>query len=185
VPPGRVGPAGRQPGRVPHDGRAPAPPVGGVWPAGRRPGRLHRGHTRGPDRSLTWGPRHGPHVPPGGVHIPRGTLESSVENRITDKSAPVIIHCASGVRSVFAAKTLSDMGYQDVVSVSGGLNKWKDEGRGWAAPRKLSAEQRNRYQRHLLLPEVDVAGQLKLLDARVLLLGAGGPGSPGGRVPGP
>jgi molybdopterin/thiamine biosynthesis adenylyltransferase/rhodanese-related sulfurtransferase len=115
---------------------------------------------------------------PGAVHIPRGTLESSVESRITDKSAPVIIHCASGVRSVFAAKTLSDMGYQDVVSVSGGFNKWKDEGRDWAAPRKLSPDQRNRYQRHLLLPEVDVEGQLKLLDARVLLLGAGGLGSP-------
>jgi sulfur-carrier protein adenylyltransferase/sulfurtransferase len=115
---------------------------------------------------------------PGAVHIPRGTLESSVENRITDKSAPVIIHCASGVRSAFAAKTLSDMGYQDVVSMSGGFNKWKDEGRDWAAPRKLSPDQRNRYQRHLLLPEVDVEGQLKLLDARVLLLGAGGLGSP-------
>jgi sulfur-carrier protein adenylyltransferase/sulfurtransferase len=115
---------------------------------------------------------------PGAVHIPRGTLESSVENRIADKAAPVIIHCASGVRSVFAAKTLSDMGYQDVVSVSGGFNKWKDEGRDWAAPRKLSPDQRNRYQRHLLLPEVDVEGQLKLLDARVLLLGAGGLGSP-------
>jgi sulfur-carrier protein adenylyltransferase/sulfurtransferase len=115
---------------------------------------------------------------PGAVHIPRGTLESSVENRITDKSAPVIIHCASGVRSAFAAKTLSDMGYHDVMSMSGGFNKWKDEGRDWAAPRKLSPDQRNRYQRHLLLPEVDVEGQLKLLDARVLLLGAGGLGSP-------
>src|SRR5215203_4875828 len=115
---------------------------------------------------------------PGAVHIPRGTLESSVENRLTDKTAPVIIHCASGVRSAFAAKTLTDMGYTDVVSVVGGFNKWKDEGRDWAAPRKLTAEQRNRYQRHLLLPEVDVEGQLKLLDAKVLLLGAGGLGSP-------
>jgi len=115
---------------------------------------------------------------PGAVHIPRGTLESTVENRITDKSAPVIIHCASGVRSAFAAKTLSEMGYQDVVSVTGGFNKWKDEGRPWSTPRKLTPEQRNRYQRHLLLPEVDVEGQLKLLDARVLLLGAGGLGSP-------
>jgi sulfur-carrier protein adenylyltransferase/sulfurtransferase len=115
---------------------------------------------------------------PGAVHIPRGTLEGSVENRIADKSAPVIIHCASGVRSAFAAKTLTDMGYEDVVSVVGGFNKWKDEGRDWAAPRKLTPEQRNRYQRHLLLPEVDVEGQLKLLDARVLLLGAGGLGSP-------
>src|ERR687892_643668 len=71
---------------------------------------------------------------PGAVHIPRGTLESSVENRVTDKSAPVIVHCASGVRSAFAAKTLTDIGYEDVVSMTGGFNKWKDEGRPWAAP---------------------------------------------------
>jgi molybdopterin/thiamine biosynthesis adenylyltransferase/rhodanese-related sulfurtransferase len=115
---------------------------------------------------------------PGAVHIPRGTMEGSVENRLTDKSAPVIVHCASGVRSAFAAKTLAEMGYEDVVSMVGGFNKWKDEGRDWSTPRKLTAEQRNRYQRHLLLPEVDVEGQLKLLDAKVLLLGAGGLGSP-------
>jgi sulfur-carrier protein adenylyltransferase/sulfurtransferase len=115
---------------------------------------------------------------PGAVHIPRGTLESSVENRIPDKGAKVLIHCASGVRSAFAAKTLADLGYGDVASVAGGFNKWKDEGRDWSAPRKLTPDQRNRYQRHLLLPEVDVEGQLKLLDARVLLLGAGGLGSP-------
>jgi molybdopterin/thiamine biosynthesis adenylyltransferase/rhodanese-related sulfurtransferase len=114
----------------------------------------------------------------GAVHIPRGTMESSVEGRLPDKSAPVVVHCASGVRSVFAAKTLGDMGYTDVVSMAGGFNKWKDEGRSWSTPRRLTAEQRNRYQRHLLLPEVDVEGQLKLLDARVLLLGAGGLGSP-------
>jgi molybdopterin/thiamine biosynthesis adenylyltransferase/rhodanese-related sulfurtransferase len=115
---------------------------------------------------------------PGAVHIPRGTLESSVENRIPDKAATVLVHCASGVRSAFAAKTLGDLGYTDVVSVAGGFNKWKDEGRDWSAPRKLTPDQRNRYQRHLLLPEVDVEGQLKLLDAKVLLLGAGGLGSP-------
>jgi sulfur-carrier protein adenylyltransferase/sulfurtransferase len=115
---------------------------------------------------------------PGALHIPRGTLEGAVEGRIPDKSAPVIIHCASGVRSAFAAKTLTELGYTDVASVAGGFNKWKDEGRDWAAPRKLSPEQRNRYQRHLLLPEVDIEGQLKLLDAKVLLLGAGGLGSP-------
>src|SRR5829696_6463223 len=115
---------------------------------------------------------------PGAVHIPRGTLESSVENRIPDKAATVLIHCASGVRSAFAAKTLGDLGYTDVVSVAGGFNKWKDEGRDWSAPRNLTPDQRNRYQRHLLLPEVDTAGQLKLLDAKVLLLGAGGLGSP-------
>jgi molybdopterin/thiamine biosynthesis adenylyltransferase/rhodanese-related sulfurtransferase len=115
---------------------------------------------------------------PGAVHIPRGQLESGVENRIPDKSGPVVIHCASGMRSAFAAKTLGELGYTDVVSMAGGFNKWKDEGRDWAAPRKLTAEQRNRYQRHVLLPEVDVDGQLKLLDAKVLLLGAGGLGSP-------
>jgi sulfur-carrier protein adenylyltransferase/sulfurtransferase len=115
---------------------------------------------------------------PGAVHIARGTLEGSIESRIPDKGTPVVIHCASGVRSAFAAKTLTELGYGDVVSMSGGFNKWKDEGRDWAAPRKLSPDQRNRYQRHLLLPEVDIEGQLQLLDARVLLLGAGGLGSP-------
>ena len=82
------------------------------------------------------------------------------------------------MRSAFAAKTLAELGYTDVVSVAGGFNKWKDEGREWRAPRVLSPEQRNRYQRHLLLPEVGEEGQLKLLDAKVLLLGAGGLGSP-------
>jgi len=115
---------------------------------------------------------------PGALHIARGTLEGAIEGRIADKATPVIVHCASGVRSAFAAKTLAELGYTDVVSMTGGFNKWKDESRDWAAPRSLSADQRNRYQRHLLLPEVDVAGQQKLLDSRVLLLGAGGLGSP-------
>ena len=115
---------------------------------------------------------------PGAVHIPRGTLESGVEGRIPDKSTPLVVHCAGGTRSAFAAQTLAQLGYTDVVSVAGGFNKWKDEGRDWTTPRNLSADQRNRYQRHLLLPEIDVAGQLKLLDAKVLLLGAGGLGSP-------
>ncbi len=115
---------------------------------------------------------------PGAIHIARGTLESGVESRIPDKNGTVVIHCASGVRSVFAAKTLGELGYTDVVSMAGGFNKWKDEGREWSAPRNLTNDQRNRYQRHLLLPEVDIAGQLKLLDAKVLLLGAGGLGSP-------
>ncbi|HMG40589.1 MAG TPA: molybdopterin-synthase adenylyltransferase MoeB [Acidimicrobiales bacterium] len=115
---------------------------------------------------------------PGAVHIARGTLEGSVEGRLTDKAAPIVIHCASGVRSAFAAKTLTELGYEDVVSMSGGFNKWKDEGRDWKAPQVLSADQRNRYQRHLLLPEVGIEGQQKLLGAKVLLLGAGGLGSP-------
>jgi molybdopterin/thiamine biosynthesis adenylyltransferase/rhodanese-related sulfurtransferase len=115
---------------------------------------------------------------PDAVHIPRGTLETSVEGRIPDKSSHVVIYCAGGTRSAFAAQTLQELGYSDVASVIGGFNRWKDEGRAWSAPRSLTAEQRNRYQRHLLLPEVGETGQIKLLDAKVLLLGAGGLGSP-------
>jgi len=115
---------------------------------------------------------------PGALHIPRGNLESNIEGRVPDHSVPIIIQCASGVRSAFAAKTLTEMGYTDVVSVIGGFNRWKDEDREWQAPRSLTGEQRNHYQRHLLLPEVGETGQLKLLDAKVLLLGAGGLGSP-------
>ena len=115
---------------------------------------------------------------PGAVHIVRGNLESQIENRITDRNTPLIVQCAGGVRSAFAAKTLTELGYTDVVSMAGGFNKWKDEGRDWKTPQVLSGEQRNRYQRHLLLPEVGAEGQQKLLDAKVLLLGAGGLGSP-------
>ncbi len=115
---------------------------------------------------------------PGALYIPRGHLEAQVESRIPDKNTPVVVFCAGGVRSAFAAKTLSELGYVDVVSMDGGFNRWKDQGRVWRAPRTLSAEQRNRYQRHLLLPEVGEEGQLKLLDSKVLLLGAGGLGSP-------
>ena len=115
---------------------------------------------------------------PGALHIPRGHLEGQVEGKIPDKSQPIIVHCASGFRSAFAAKTLQDLGYGDVVNLAGGFNKWKDEGRPWSTPKTLTPEQRNRYQRHLLLPEVDVKGQQKLLDSKVLLLGAGGLGSP-------
>jgi molybdopterin/thiamine biosynthesis adenylyltransferase/rhodanese-related sulfurtransferase len=115
---------------------------------------------------------------PDAVHIPRGTLETSVEGRIPDKSSHVVIYCAGGTRSAFAAETLQELGYSDVASVIGGFNRWKDEGRAWSAPRSLTGEQRNRYQRHLLLPEVGETGQIKLLDSKVLLLGAGGLGSP-------
>jgi len=114
----------------------------------------------------------------GTVHIARGHLEAQIEGRILDKDAPVIVYCAGGVRSAFAAKTLGDLGYSNVVSMAGGFGKWKDEGRPWKAPASLSPEQMNRYKRHLLLPEVGVEGQTKLLDSKVLLLGAGGLGSP-------
>ena len=115
---------------------------------------------------------------PGALHIPRGNLESNIEGRVPDRSTPLLVMCAGGVRSAFAAKTLGELGYTDVVSIAGGFNRWKDEGRDWSTPQSLTPEQRNRYQRHLLLPEVGVEGQLKLLDAKVLLLGAGGLGSP-------
>ncbi len=115
---------------------------------------------------------------PGAIHIPRGHLESQIESKVTDKDAPIVIYCAGGTRSAFAADTLTQLGYTDVVSVVGGFNKWKNEGRDWSVPKTLTPEQRNRYQRHLLLPEVGEAGQQKLLESRVLLLGAGGLGSP-------
>jgi molybdopterin/thiamine biosynthesis adenylyltransferase/rhodanese-related sulfurtransferase len=114
----------------------------------------------------------------GAVHIPRGFLEIQVAGRIPDHDVPIVVYCAGGVRSAFAAQTLAQLGYSDVVSMTGGFNRWKDEGLPWEAPGVLTPEQRNRYQRHLLLPEVDVAGQLKLLSSKVLLLGAGGLGSP-------
>lgn len=117
-------------------------------------------------------------VVPGSVQIVRGNLEAQVEARLVDKEAPIVVMCAGGVRSAFAAKTLGELGYTDVVSMDGGFNRWKDEGRAWETPQTLSADQRNRYSRHLLLPEVGEAGQQKLLAAKVLLLGAGGLGSP-------
>ncbi len=115
---------------------------------------------------------------PGAVHLPRGHLEFQVEGKLPDKEGPIVVYCAGGVRSAFAAKTLGELGYTDVQSLIGGFNKWKDDGRPWVAPRTLSPVQRNRYQRHLLLPEIGETGQLKLLDSKVLLLGAGGLGSP-------
>jgi len=115
---------------------------------------------------------------PGAIHIPRGHLESQVESRVPDRAAPIVIYCAAGVRSAFAAETLGQLGYSDVVSMAGGFGRWKNEGRDWQTPQTLSVEQRDRYKRHILLPEVGEAGQQKLLESRVLLLGAGGLGSP-------
>ncbi len=114
----------------------------------------------------------------GAIHIPRGHLESQIEGRIIDKTAPVVVYCAGGVRSAFAARTMQELGYQIVESMEGGFGRWKDEGRAWKTPASLTAEQMNRYKRHILLPEVGVEGQKKLLEAKVLMLGAGGLGSP-------
>ena len=114
----------------------------------------------------------------GAVHIPRGHLESQVESRLTDKDTSLVVYCAGGVRSAFAARTLRELGYTDVVSMVGGFGRWKDEGRPWSTPVTLTADQKVRYMRHLLLPEVGTEGQSKLLASKVLLLGAGGLGSP-------
>ena len=115
---------------------------------------------------------------PNALHIPRGILESNIENHIPDYGQPIIVMCASGVRSVFATETLNQKGYSTVVSKDGGFNQWKQMGYESQMPHTLDPEQRNRYQRHLQLPEVGEEGQLSLLDAKVLLLGAGGLGSP-------
>jgi rhodanese-related sulfurtransferase len=111
---------------------------------------------------------------PGAIHVPRGQLEFSIEGRLGDKGAPIAVYCAGGTRSAFAAKTLQDLGYRDVVSVIGGFNRWKDEGLEWSTPHTMTQDQRIRYHRHLLLPEVGEEGQMKLLNAKVLVLGRGG-----------
>jgi sulfur-carrier protein adenylyltransferase/sulfurtransferase len=114
----------------------------------------------------------------GAVHVPRGHLESRIEGAVPDKSRQVILYCAQGNRSALAAKTLGELGYGDVASMRGGITLWKDRGYEVEVPRALTPEQRERYSRHLLIPEIGVEGQLKLLDSKVLLLGAGGLGSP-------
>jgi molybdopterin/thiamine biosynthesis adenylyltransferase/rhodanese-related sulfurtransferase len=116
---------------------------------------------------------------PGAKHVPKSYIESRIEGAVPDRSAHVVLYCASGNRSAWAARTLmDDLGYEHVESMTGGFTLWKDRGYEVDLPRTLSAEQRERYSRHLLLPEVGSEGQQKLLDAKVLLLGAGGLGSP-------
>jgi molybdopterin/thiamine biosynthesis adenylyltransferase/rhodanese-related sulfurtransferase len=116
---------------------------------------------------------------PGAKHVPRSYLESRIEAAVPDRATQVILYCASGNRSAYAARTLRDeLGYEHVRSMTGGITLWKDRGYEVEVPRSLSAEQRERYSRHLLIPEIGIEGQQKLLDAKVLLLGAGGLGSP-------
>jgi sulfur-carrier protein adenylyltransferase/sulfurtransferase len=116
---------------------------------------------------------------PGALHVPKSYLESRIEGAVPDRAKHVVLYCASGNRSAWAARTLiEDLGYEHVESMTGGFTLWKDRGYEVETPRTLTAEQRERYSRHLLLPEVGPDGQQKLLDAKVLLLGAGGLGSP-------
>jgi molybdopterin/thiamine biosynthesis adenylyltransferase len=116
---------------------------------------------------------------PGAKHVPKSHLESRIEGAAPDRSQHVVLYCQSGNRSAYAARTLiEDLGYERVESMTGGITLWKDRGYEVETPRTLNAEQRERYSRHLLLPEVGIEGQQKLLDAKVLLLGAGGLGSP-------
>jgi len=116
---------------------------------------------------------------PNALHVPRGFLESRIEAAAPDRSARVVLYCASGNRSALAAHTMIElMGYERVESMTGGITLWKDRGFAVVTPRKLTGDQRERYSRHVLVPEIGLEGQLKLLDAKVLCLGAGGLGSP-------
>ncbi len=115
---------------------------------------------------------------PGATHVAKGYLEQRIEEVVPDKSQKVLLYCAGGVRSMYAGLTLKQMGYEDVVSLAGGFGQWKNSGLPVVQPRTLSQEQLKRYSRHLLVPEVGEQGQLKLLDSRVLLIGAGGLGAP-------
>jgi len=115
---------------------------------------------------------------PGAISIPRGFLEIQVEGKLLDKTAPIVLYCAGGTRSALAAKTLAELGYTNVESANPGFVRWKDIGFPMETPPDLTDAQRDRYSRHILLPEVGELGQAKLLSSKVLLLGAGGLGSP-------
>ena len=117
-------------------------------------------------------------VIPGAVHIPRGQLESRIEGLVPDRTREIVLYCSGGSRSAFAAKALEELGYDNVTSLTGGFTDWKRNGFPIETPRSLTPDQRRRYSRHLLIPEVGEAGQERLLGGRVLLIGAGGLGSP-------
>jgi sulfur-carrier protein adenylyltransferase/sulfurtransferase len=116
---------------------------------------------------------------PGAIHVPRGHLETRIETAVPDRSRRVIAYCSTQNRSALAAVTMKEqLGYDDVAVMTGGFTLWRDRGYPFVQPRVLSDIQKQRYSRHLLIPEVGIEGQQKLLDAKVLLIGAGGLGSP-------
>ena len=115
---------------------------------------------------------------PGATLVAKSHLEQDIEAAVPSRDTPVVLYCAGGIRSLFAGQTLASMGYTDVASMSGGFQEWKGKGLEWTQPIVLTDQQRLRYSRHLLIPEVGSAGQAKLLGSRVLLIGAGGLGSP-------
>jgi adenylyltransferase/sulfurtransferase len=114
------------------------------------------------------------------IFLPRGFLEVKADKMLTDKNQPIVVYCAGGTRSAFAAKTLQELGYTDVYSMRGGFNEWKNNGFRFVTPEKVGKDQMARYSRHLRIQQVGEKGQLKLLKSKVLLVGAGGLGSPAG-----
>src|ERR1700736_6382139 len=117
------------------------------------------------------------HVP-GAVHLSKGFIETQIEDLVPNRETPITLYCAGGVRSLLAARSIRELGYTNVESLGGGFGAWKQAGYDFIVPKALTAQQKQRYSRHLLIPEIGVEGQAKLLDARVLLIGAGGLGSP-------
>ncbi len=114
---------------------------------------------------------------PGAIHLARSYIEQEIEAAVPDRNARLLLYCAGGVRSLLAARELHEMGYASPASIAGGFQLWKSQGRPWTQPTVLTLEQKRRYSRHLLIPEVGAEGQAKLLGSRVLFIGAGGLGS--------
>ena len=151
-----------------HTPEIDSPTLNAEIEAGKRPALID---VREPDE-------HAQGVIPGTLHIPRGFLEMRIEGCVADRTAPVVLYCAGGTRSVLALRSLIELGYTNVRALSGGFNGWKRAGLPWEQPITMRADQEARYSRHTMLPEVGMAGQLKLLASKVLCIGAGGLGSP-------
>jgi molybdopterin/thiamine biosynthesis adenylyltransferase/rhodanese-related sulfurtransferase len=117
---------------------------------------------------------------PGAKFIPRGFLDVKIEREVPEKDKTIVLHCAGGTRSALAAHDLEELGYENVISMSGGFNQWEEHGLPTVKPQTMSEEQRDRYSRHIKIPEIEEEGQQRLLESKALLIGAGGLGSPSG-----